>query len=138
MNEEIVLSAADAEALVLMMGERGRLSASAGASFNDLLELLQTAYIAVSGSMPQDRVTMNSRVSYVDHASGEARALVLAWPNAAAPESGRVSVLSPMGSALLGRRVGARVSVELPRGAVRSLTITGVDAQGEAFLAAPA
>jgi regulator of nucleoside diphosphate kinase len=125
LDEEIVLSSADAEALVLMLGERGR-HAAAGHAVDELMEVLQTAYIAVSGPMLEGRVGLHSRVEYADAGGGAPGSLTLVWPDEAAPEAGKVSVLSPMGTALLGRRLGDEVILELPRDARRLLTITGV------------
>jgi regulator of nucleoside diphosphate kinase len=64
---------------------------------------------------------MNSRVSYREEPSGERRTVALVRPNEAAPSHGRISVLSPVGRALLGRRSGAVVSISVPGG--RALTI---------------
>jgi len=50
---------------------------------------------------------------------------LIASPSATDPPRGCISILSPVGAALLGRRLGAEVSVQTP-GGVQSLTILGV------------
>jgi regulator of nucleoside diphosphate kinase len=132
---DIVLSASDAEALMLMLGEYSRGARSGDDTLANLVEVVQVADIVASGPELDDRITMNACISYVE-AGKVGRELMLTWPNAAVPEQGRVSVLSPMGIAMLGRRVGDQVLVALPNGARRQLTITGVRAaQAEELLA---
>jgi regulator of nucleoside diphosphate kinase len=59
--------------------------------------------------VPPDVITMNSRFTLTDPATGEAACHTLVYPDDGAPEAGRLSVLSPMGAALLGARVGDTV-----------------------------
>ena len=73
---------------------------------------------------------MNAVVRYVEPGSAGGEVTVT-WPNAAAPDQGRVSVLSPIGTALIGRRVGDRVTVVLPNGTQRNLIIEAVRAAQE-------
>lgn len=75
--------------------------------------LLQSAYDKISHAqvarpeeVPGDVVTMNSCISLVDSDKGIARKVQLVYPRDAASDAGKVSVLSPLGTALLGRRVG--------------------------------
>jgi regulator of nucleoside diphosphate kinase len=56
-----------------------------------------------------DRIAMNSRVTYVEEPSGDQRRVVLVHPAQANAAYGRVSVFSPLGHALLGRRPGTIV-----------------------------
>lgn len=132
MNQKInetnlVLSAADAEDLVLMLGERSRNGRHDSDTLDELIEKVQTADIVHDGALLEDRVTMNAVIRYagIGSAGGE---LTLVWPNAAEPDRGRVSVLSPMGTALLGRRVGDHITVPLPNGARRVLVVEAVRA----------
>lgn len=56
---------------------------------------------------------INSRVRLVDVANGEEKSVMLVLPADARPAEGRVSVLSPLGSALLASRAGKTVKVTL-------------------------
>jgi regulator of nucleoside diphosphate kinase len=72
---------------------------------------------------PPDLVTMNARVAFVDLSSGVRRELVLVYPRDADVSAGRVSVLAPIGAALLGLSVGEEIDWPLPDGRVARLRI---------------
>jgi regulator of nucleoside diphosphate kinase len=56
-------------------------------------------------------VTMHSKVQLLDRARRRHEVYTLVYPEEANPRAGKLSVLSPMGTALLGARVGDIVSV---------------------------
>lgn len=76
-------------------------------------------------------VTMNSRVVFEDLETGAKREVVLVYPQASDVEQGRISVLAPVGSALLGLSVGQTIDWPLPRGQVKRLRIVDVLYQPE-------
>lgn len=76
---------------------------------------------------PIDAVTMEDRVTYEDESSGVRREISLAWPGSADPSAGRISVLTPIGVALLGLSVGGRFDQRLPDGRVARLRILSVE-----------
>jgi regulator of nucleoside diphosphate kinase len=81
--------------------------------------------------MPPDVVTISSRVRVREPATGEAFVYTLVLPLEADFERGRISVLAPLGIAILGQRVGDMVEVRAP-GGVRRLRIENVLYQPEA------
>lgn len=81
-----------------------------------LAELLDEADIARPGSVPPDLVTLNAQVEIEDLASGRRQQLVLCQPGQAAPAAGCISVLSPVGLALIGLRAGAVARWQSPGG----------------------
>lgn len=81
--------------------------------------------------VPPTVVTMNSEVEVLDLDTQERRCLTLVFPAMAGIESGRVSILAPLGTALLGSSEGARVAWHTPRGA-RQLQVERVVYQPEA------
>jgi regulator of nucleoside diphosphate kinase len=111
---ELILSARDVEVLALMLGERRRQHVLEAAAADALADLLVEARRVPHDELPADRVAMNSRVTYEEEPGKARRAVVLVHPIESDPAAGRISVLSPVGLALLGRRPGARVAVELP------------------------
>jgi len=111
---ELILSATEAQVLALMLGERRRASPLETAAADTLADLLVEARLVPDEELPADRVAMNSRVTYEEEPGGERRSVVLVHPIESDAAAGRVSVLSPVGLALLGRRPGARVAAELP------------------------
>jgi regulator of nucleoside diphosphate kinase len=75
---------------------------------------------------------MNSRVRFEDLDSGEQLEVTLVYPRDADVDQSKVSVLAPVGSALLGLSVGQSISWPLPGGKSRHLRVVGVTYQPEA------
>lgn len=76
--------------------------------------------------LPADVVTIGSWVTYTDRASGESRTVQLVYPDRADIAAGRVSVLTPVGAALLGLSVGQAMGWRTRTGAARDLVVTAV------------
>ncbi|HEY6815295.1 MAG TPA: nucleoside diphosphate kinase regulator [Croceibacterium sp.] len=91
-----------------------------------LLEELSRAEFCAPGSLPADVVTMHSRVVFRDEGTGEEHAVELVFPRAADVALGRVSVLTPVGAALIGLRRGSAIDWPNRLGAVRRLRIVEV------------
>ncbi len=81
--------------------------------------------------VPADVVTMNSEVVYEDCDTFATRRVKLVYPKDADAARGHVSVLAPIGSAILGLRVGQTIEWEVPRGRKR-LRILEIRYQPEA------
>lgn len=114
MHHELILSATDAEVLALMLGERRRQHALEAAAADELADLLSEARLVPHRELPRERIGMNSQVAYREEPGGERRSVILVHPTEANAGMGRISVLSPVGLALLGRAEGAVVSVAIP------------------------
>jgi regulator of nucleoside diphosphate kinase len=91
-----------------------------------LMAELARAEIVDDADLPADVVGMHSRVECVDEASGERHSLTLVYPHEADADAGRVSVLAPVGSALLGLSVGQSIDWDAPGGRRLRLRVTGV------------
>ena len=115
---ELIVSTSDAEALAHLVGDR-RASRVEAEAANALADALMEARMVVREALPPDRVAMNSRVSYREEPGGEPRTVALVHPSRANASEGAISVLSPVGRALLGRRRGAVTSIEVPGRTVR-------------------
>ena len=81
---------------------------------------LDSAVVVQPNEVPRDVVTMNSQVRVIDPATSEAHDVTLVFPTMTALDEGRVSVLAPMGLALLGSREGDLVEWLTPRGTRRA------------------
>jgi len=81
-----------------------------------LHDALDAARIVPSVEIDADIVTMNTEVTIEDSASGEERLVRLVYPEQADAGKGHVSVLSPLGNAILGARTGDSVSFATPVG----------------------
>jgi regulator of nucleoside diphosphate kinase len=97
-----------------------------------LEEQLEHAVVVPPREIPNEVATMNSRVRFRDEDTGEEDAATIVYPSDAEPSLGRVSVLAPVGSALLGLTVGDLVDWPVPRGRSRRLRIISIDYQPEA------
>lgn len=93
---------------------------------------LVRAKIVPREDIPDDVVTMNSRVVFENETTRERREITLVYPGNADIDAGRISVLVPVGTALLGLRVGQSIDWELPGGAKQRYRIVGVPFQPEA------
>ncbi len=91
---------------------------------------LDRAEIVEPRDMPADVITMNSTARFAMNDGGE-RELTLAYPRDADGSSDRVSILAPVGSALLGLRVGDSIRWPAPGGAV-DLRVLAIRYQPEA------
>lgn len=117
---EILVSASDAEVLAPLLAARAPAEAEGAAA---LADLLTEARLVPHEYLPSERIAMNSRVTYLDESHGEERAVTLVHPNEADAGAGRISVLSPVGRALLGRSAGAVVAASAPDGRTLRLRI---------------
>ena len=71
-------------------------------------------------------VAMESEVIFRDDATGVQKQVILVYPKAANIEAGRISVLTPIGAALIGLSAGQAISFVTPSGERRSLTVMEV------------
>jgi len=81
-----------------------------------LREELDRAAILDSNAMPPGVVTMNSSVEFEDLGTHEIEEYVLTFPDDANIDDKRLSILAPIGTALLGYRVGSIVTWITPGG----------------------
>ena len=95
-----------------------------------LARQLDQAVVVGPDEVPPDVVTMNSRARLRD--GRRTWIMTLVFPEDAVPEEGAISVLAPLGAALLGCRVGQTVSFRVPGGAERACDILSVLYQPEA------
>lgn len=75
-------------------------------------------------------VRMGSKVSYRDDETGASRQIVLVYPHEANIELNRISILTPVGAALIGLSVGQRIAFETPDKRVKGLTVLAVSESG--------
>ena len=95
-----------------------------------LEEELDRAKIVDSRDIPSDVVTMNSIVRIKDMDSGDEKTLILVFPGKQDASGKAVSILAPIGTALIGYREGDSIEWEVPAGKKR-LQITEIIYQPE-------
>ena len=103
-----------------------------GKRYGQLESELVRANVVPREKIPEDVVTMNSRVIFENETTGERREVTLVYPGSADIDAGRISVLVPVGTALLGLRVGQSIDWELPGGEMQRYRIVQVPFQPEA------
>ena len=97
----------------------------------DLERELERGTEVESTEVEPDVVTMNSTVRVTDLDAKTTHLYTIVFPSDADFEKGRISILSPLGTALLGYRAGEVVEWEMPRG-TRRLRIEELVYQPEA------
>lgn len=110
----------------------GYKAASGGKRFEALERELVRAVVMPRDKLPNDVVTMNSRVLFENEKTGERREISLVYPGSADIDAGKISVLVPIGTALLGLRVGQSIDWELPSGEKARYRVIAVPYQPEA------
>lgn len=90
-------------------------------------EELQRASIVEDGELPVDVASMNSTISFVDLDAKKEQTVTLVYPHEASLEENKVSILAPIGAALIGLRVGQSIKWPLPNGKNRNLQVTAVN-----------
>lgn len=80
---------------------------------------LDRAIVVENGTLPFGLVTMNSRAEMVDLSTGEPGTYTLVFPDDADIDDGRISVLAPLGTAMIGYRTGDKFTWPAPGGNIR-------------------
>ncbi len=111
---------------------QARTSAGRDRDHLDSLEQeLDRAHVVDASAIPRDVVTMNSQVRIEDVDSGLENVYTLVFPSDASIPEKKISILAPIGTALLGTRVGTTVDWPVPAGR-RTVRIKDVLYQPEA------
>lgn len=101
------------------------------ANLRVLQEELQRAKIVATSEVAPDVVTMHSCVRVKDLHDDEAMDITLVFPEEAEPDDGRISVVAPIGAAILGYKAGDTVQFRTP-GGLRRLQVEQLLYQPEA------
>ena len=127
---------ADLPQIYLTQNDLDRLLALVDAQPGERLEKLENelvrATVVPREEIPADVVTMNSKVIFENETTRERREITLVYPEKADIDTSRISVLVPIGTALLGLRVGQSIDWELPDGVRQRYRIVEVPFQPEA------
>ncbi len=128
MKDSIVVSWLDLERLERILD---RLPAAQANARDALLGELERAELVEPWDMPPDVVTMNSRVLFRFAGSNEEVTMTLTYPKDMHDSGEQLSVLTPVGTALLGLRVGGSITWQRPGGGAFEATVLGVEYQPE-------
>lgn len=87
---------------------------------------LDRAHVLDRAPHPESIVRMGSEVEFRDETSGKVQTVTLVYPDKADIAQGRISVLTPVGAALIGLASGASITWRTRNGDVRRLTVLQV------------
>ena len=132
--EHIYMTVSDVQRLLALVKgyrEQGRQDSTL-----DVLEeeIERALVIGAERPLPADVVTLDSRIAVVDLDSGEEKVFAVVLPSKADADAGRISVLAPLGTAVLGCRTGEEIEWDVPGGR-RRLVVRRVLHQPEAAAA---
>ncbi len=119
--------------IILTAADHERLSVLANAAANtmpvvaaELSEELDRAHVLPKGRHPVDTVCMGCTVDFRDDMTGRVQTVTLVYPQEADISEGRVSVLTPIGTALIGLTVGKSIGWATRTGESKRLTVLQV------------
>jgi regulator of nucleoside diphosphate kinase len=119
--------------ITLLAADHDRLSALAHAAISNdpetaemLTEELERARIIDYGQVPKNIVRMGSDILFRDNTTREIRSITLVFPGEADIAQNRVSVLTPVGAALIGLRAGQSIAWRTRSGELKRLTVLKV------------
>ncbi|AZK61091.1 nucleoside diphosphate kinase regulator [Pectobacterium versatile] len=109
----LTISELDAERLDMLLEQPAFADSDIAQALN---EELDRAEILPAASIPSHVVTMNSRVRFRDLNTNEEHIRTLVYPAAVKDSKEPLSVMAPLGAALLGMHVGNSITWQLPNG----------------------
>ena len=130
-ERQIYITESDMERLQELLTTPLKFGAMDKAHLKELEEALLRAKIVPTEAIPPDVITMNSKVRLRHLDSDEELVYTLVFPYEADLKAHKLSVLTPLGTALIGYRVGDQISWKVPAG-IRQLSVEEVMYQPEA------
>jgi len=130
-SRTIYITEFDVQRLSDIIKDPSKVGVGESESLQKLKSELATAKIVAPKNIPSDCITMNSVVLYKDADTGEEDTITLVFPSDSDPAEGKISVLAPIGMAMIGYRVGDVITWKVPDG-VRHLKIEKICYQPEA------
>jgi regulator of nucleoside diphosphate kinase len=125
----LILSSLDLQRLERLLESQ---PAEARAAHAALMEELERATVVEPGAVPPTVVTMNSTVRFRTEPDGKEFERTLVYPTGVDGSAEKVSVLAPIGSAMLGLSVGESIEWPAPRGGTMTVRIMEILYQPEA------
>lgn len=130
MMPEIQITRANRQRLNQILADHAPIRSWRAVEF--LVRELTRAAIIDDDITPADVVTMRSRVGFREEGSAATEMVTLAYPGESGLYEDAMSVLTPLGAALLGLSEGQSISYPRPDGGVRTITVVEIRYQPEA------
>ena len=119
-TSELIISTVDYTHLMQLIEKTNTSAADA------LDEEISRAKVVDTTALPKNTVTMNSLVTFSDIDSKEEKTVQLVYPQEADINQLKISILSPVGSALIGLSLGGAIEWPIPQGKFRRLKVIAV------------
>lgn len=129
-NKAIQITQFDFDRLKKLLWEAQSSTYRKSEYLKDLNTELNRAEIVQPWEIPADTITMNSTACLEDVETGEEEIYTLVFPENSDPKQGRISILAPIGTAMLGYKVGDTFEWKVPDG-TRKLRIKKILFQPE-------
>ena len=130
-NRQIYVTAHDVKRLNELLAVAETFNYRERSDLKSMEAELQNALVVESHEIPPNVVTMNSRLVFRDLEDDSAMEVTLVFPADADIDQGKMSVLSPIGTGLLGYAVGDTIEWVVP-GGTRNVCIEEILYQPEA------
>lgn len=124
----IIINRLDAERLERLID---RVAAADRQVAEQLEDELERGEVVEPHEVPADIVSMNSRVEFTDLTRQQTLVRTLVYPHALPGQQDGLSVLAPLGAALLGLKVGSLIEWQLPDGSLHEVRIEALHYQPE-------
>jgi regulator of nucleoside diphosphate kinase len=132
MQDEIIhITEPDMECLRKLLKAEKRFDKSGRDDLQNLEAKLDQSQLIAQREVPKDVITLNSKVRLTDLGTGEEMSYTLVLPHEADIDQHRISILAPIGTAMLGYSVGDTFEWKVP-GGLRRLEVKEILYQPEA------
>jgi len=129
--------------IVIASGEHARLmnladrALDGGAAIAEfLIEELSRAFIVPDGACAANVVRIGSRVTYREESTSRVRSVTLTFPHEANIAHNRISILTPIGAALIGLSIAQTIEWPTPDGRMEAITVLDVSNDTESAVVA--
>lgn len=117
--------------VIISAGDLARIQSSMKKLNTEVAEFLQDeldrATVLADEDLPDNVVNMGSTVTFRDIESGQSSRCTLVYPHQADAAQQRISVLAPVGAALIGLSAGVTIDWPGPGGKMRTLEVVSVE-----------
>jgi transcription elongation factor GreA len=99
--------------------EARRIQAKTISRIRFLQKILENSRVIDTDGLPKDRVSLLSKVEFTDLSTNSRMKYEIVSPHEMDLEAGKISLKSPIGAALMGKKVGEIAEVQVPSGTLR-------------------
>ncbi|RPI04798.1 MAG: nucleoside diphosphate kinase regulator [Ignavibacteriae bacterium] len=118
-QRQIYITDSDHKRLTALLGSQNMQNGTHKEFLNNLRRELDRARVVPSEDIPEDVVTMHSQAILTDLNTGEKVECTLVFPGNADFDKNKISILAPVGTAIIGCRVKDIIDFEVPAGRTR-------------------